>query len=129
MIKEIKADDELIALLIDNADIEEGTRPITESAWSLQMLMMKRPKGHVFAKHTHALMDRSTRLLQEAIVVTTGKILVTVCDREGTDISDHEVSSGQCLFLVNGGYKIEVVEDATFYEFKNGPHEDDKVLL
>lgn len=129
MIKEIKCNDKLIALLIDNADIEDGTHPITESAWPLQMLMMKRPKGHTFAKHTHVVMERSTPALQEVIVINKGKVLVTVCDREGNDVGDYEVSSGQCLFLVNGGYKIEVIEDAMFYEFKNGPHEDDKILL
>lgn len=129
MITEIKLEDKLIALLVDNRDIEDGTHPLTNSAWSLQMLMMKRKVGHVFAKHTHAVIDRSTSSLQEAVIVTKGKLSVTVCDRSGENVGVYEVSSGQCLFLVDGGYKIEVLEDTTFYEFKNGPHSEDKVLL
>lgn len=129
MIKEIRHKDELIALLVDNADIEDGTHPITESPAPLQALMMSRKKGHVFAKHTHAVIPRTTESLQEVIVITEGKVLVTVCLRDGQDIGAYEVSAGQFLFLVNGGYTIEVLEDARFYEFKNGPHLDDKVNL
>lgn len=129
MITEIKFKDKLIALLVDNRDIEDGTHPITDSKWSLQLLMMKRKAGHIFAKHTHRAINRSVPDLQEAIVVTSGKLLITVCDRNGKDIGDYEVSSSQCLFLVDGGYKVKVSEDAAFYEFKNGPHFEDKILL
>lgn len=130
MITRITSDDTLVALLADSTDITDGTHPITDSLWALQLLMMKRGTGHVFVKHTHAAVHRSTSDLQEAIVVNQGKLLITVCDRNGRDIGAYEVSPGQCLFLVDGGYEIRVLEDATFYEFKNGPHkEDDKVLL
>jgi hypothetical protein len=129
MISEIKKGERLVALLIDNNDIADGTHPITPSEWPLQALMMKRSRGHVFVKHTHAVLDRATANLQEVIIVTKGVVQVTVCERSGEDIGAYTVSSGQCLFLVDGGYKIEVVEDATFYEFKNGPHLDDKILL
>ncbi|MCI0561190.1 MAG: hypothetical protein MN733_22110 [Nitrososphaera sp.] len=131
MITKITLHDQVIGLLVDNADIEDGTHPITPSEWPLQLLMMRRKKGHVFAKHTHKIMDRQIPMLQEAIVVNQGKLLITVCDRGGEDIGDYEVSAGQILFLANGGYKVEVIEDAAFYEFKNGPHPgiDDKVLL
>ncbi|MDP2705016.1 MAG: hypothetical protein U1D31_01115 [Patescibacteria group bacterium] len=129
MITEIKSGNKIVALLVDNSDIQDGTHPITDSKWSLQLLMMRRKVGHVFAKHTHSAIDRSIPDLQEAIVVTEGKLLITVCEREGKDVGAYEVSAGQCLFLADGGYKIEVLKDAAFYEFKNGPHEDDKILL
>lgn len=131
MITEIKFKEKLIALLVDTSDIEDGTHPVSVSEWPLQFLMMRRKKGHIFAKHTHTPMPRRNDFLQEAIVVNRGKLLITVCDRVGEDIGTHEVLAGQCLFLVDGGYKIEVLEDAMFYEFKNGPHpqRDDKILL
>jgi len=129
MITKISSNGKLVALLIGGSDVDDGTHPITDSAWSLQLLMMKRKKGHVFAKHTHKVIERATELLQEAIVVCKGKLLITVCNRAGEDIGPYEVSTGQCLFLVDGGYKVEVLEDTEFYEFKNGPHEDDKILL
>lgn len=129
MIKEIKQGDKLIALHVSSHDIQDGTHPITPSEWPLQALMMKRSVGHVFAKHTHKVMDRSTASLQETVVVTKGRLKVTVCTREGVDVGDYEVAAGEFLFLVDGGYLLEVLEDVEFYEFKNGPHSDDKVLL
>lgn len=129
MINKITSGEKLVALLVGTSDIEDGTHPITDSAYALQMLMMRRPKGHVFAKHTHAVLERHTNLLQEAIVVLKGTVKVIVCLRDGTDIGAYEVSAGQCLMLVDGGYTIEVLDDAVFFEFKNGPHLDDKVLL
>lgn len=129
MITEISSNGTLIALHVDNKDINDGTHPVTQSPWPLQMLMMRRKKGHVFAKHTHQSIDRPTATLQEAIIVTEGTLSVTVCTRAGDDVGRYEVGTGQCLFLVDGGYKIEVSEDAAFYEFKNGPHSDDKILL
>lgn len=129
MIRQISYNGALVALWISSSDIPEGTHPITDSSWPLQALMMSRKRGHVFAKHTHAKNQRSTGLLSETIVVTKGKVLVTVTTREGVEVEKCEVSSGECLLLVNGGYMIEVLDDAAFYEFKNGPHLDDKVLL
>lgn len=129
MITRIEANGALIALHIGTDDIAEGTHPITDPSYALQMLMMKRGAGHVFAKHTHTSLDRSTSLLQEAIVVTKGKVRVTVCLRNGTDIGAYDIVAGECLMLVDGGYTIEVLEDTIFYEFKNGPFKEDKVLL
>jgi len=130
MIKEIKKNDKLIALFVDNSELlEDGTFPVTNPMFSLQLIMMKRKKGHVFDKHTHEKNERKIENLQEAIVVNKGKLLIKVCDRDGSDVGSYEVSSGQCLFMVDGGYEIEVLEDTLFYEFKNGPYIEDKVLL
>ena len=129
MIEEVKSDGKLVALIVGTADIECGTHPVTDPRFSLQLLMMKRKAGHMFDKHTHEIMDRSTSILQEAIVVTKGALRITICSREGKDISVHDISSGKCLFLADGGYGIEVLEDAEFFEFKNGPHTEDKIVL
>lgn len=129
MIERILKEDELIALRFDNRKSEPGTHPLTDPLWSLQALMMRRPAGHVFSKHTHATMDRSTMTLQEAIVVTEGEVRIEVCTRSGETVGTYNVTAGQCLYLVNGGYEITVTKDAAFYEFKNGPYFEDKVNL
>jgi|GEM_PF-900171 len=129
MIAEIKHGDEVIALHITTDDLTPGTHPVTDPKNSLQMLMMKRDAGHIFVKHTHELKERATSILQEAVVVTSGVLKVSVCTRSGEDVADVPVRAGECLYIVNGGFKIEVLETATFFEFKNGPHTDDKILL
>lgn len=129
MVSEIRSKDELIALLIDHDGVGDGTHPITDPTWPLQALIMQRPKGHVFTKHTHKDMERTVATLQEAVLVTKGKLGVTVCDKSGNDLGRYDVAEGQCLFLVNGGYKLEVLDDVRFFEFKNGPYADDKLDL
>ena len=75
------------------------------------------------------MIDRDTSSLQEVVIVTKGALDVTVCTRAGVDVGVTRVAAGECLFLVDGGYKLEVAQDVEFYEFKNGPHVEDKVLL
>lgn len=129
MINKIEHNNKVVALLIDHSNTEEGTHPITDPRGALQLLMMKRKAGHSFDKHTHEIMERSSSELQEAIIVTKGKLRINLCDREGKDITSVEVSSGQCIFFITGGFGIDVLEDAEFFEFKNGPHTEDKILL
>lgn len=129
MIKEIKLKDKIIALIIGTSDIQDGTHPVTDGSYALQLLMMKRKKGHIFAKHTHEIIPRNVPTMQESIVVTKGKLLADICDRDGSSAGKYEVAAGQCLFILTGGFGLEVIEDVCFFEFKNGPHEDDKILL
>lgn len=129
MTRDIEHNGQLIARIVDHRGIENGTHPVTDPSWSLQLLVMQREAGHVFVKHTHAAIERRTEELQEAVLVTKGVLRVSVCTRSGEDIGAFDIASGQCIYLVDGGYHIEVVEDAQFFEFKNGPHLDDKVLL
>lgn len=129
MITEIKYKGELLAILVEGSAAVEGTHPITLPLWPLQLLVMRRGEGHVFAKHTHLQVERETKSLQEAIVIVKGKLRITICDRAGNDAGSYELSSGQLLFMVNGGFKVEVIDNAIFYELKNGPHLNDKVLL
>jgi len=129
MIKEIKLKDKLLALHISLIDKDDGTHPVTDSAYALQLLMMKRKAGHVFAKHTHKIISRTVPTMQESIVVIKGILLANVCDREGNEAGEYEISAGECLFVVEGGFGLKVLKDTEFFEFKNGPHEDDKILL
>lgn len=129
MIKKIELNNKLFALYVSHAGMEDGTLPITEHEYSLQMLMMKRAAGHVFVKHTHQPIKRETDDLKEVLVVTKGKIEVRLCDVDGSFVANVVLSEGECLYLVAGGFEIEVIEDAEFFEFKNGPFVEDKILL
>ncbi|MDP3900882.1 MAG: hypothetical protein Q8Q38_00870 [bacterium] len=121
-------DDKLIAIVFEKFE-SDGTVPQTEGEYPLQLLMMRHPKGKVFDAHTHEPRDRATTFLQEAIVVVKGKLKADILTRNGEFVSQITLSPGQCVFLVDGAYKIEVLEDVEFYEFKNGPFLEDKVLL
>ena len=124
----ITKDGKIIAILFEAFE-KEGTHPQTDPGFPLQLLMMKYPKGKVFDAHTHEPKERKTDFLQEAIVVTKGKLKVKVLTRTGEFVSEVTVSQGQCIFSVDGGCEVEVLEDAELYEFKTGPFIEDKVML
>jgi hypothetical protein len=127
MTREVRKGDELCALHITHEAV--GTTPVSDSSWPLQMLMIERKAGSVFPAHMHKYVARNTEKLQEALVVLSGCIRVTLYTREGAQVETLTVHKGECVFLIQGGWGIEVLEDARMYEFKNGPHYDDKVML
>ena len=127
MMSELKVGERLVALLLDLSDLDSGVSAISDTEWPLQVMMMKRKEGYIVEKHAHKNMERTTHARQKAIVVIKGEMSVVVCDEEGTDGEECMVSAGQCLYLVDGGYRIEMKKDCAFYEFKNGPHLEDKI--
>ncbi len=129
MITEIKSGNKVFALVIDLSSVKEGTFPVTDPSWPLQLLLMKRKRGHVVAKHMHKKIRKVTKQPQEAVVVVKGAIEASIFDRKGKIIAKKNVSSGQCLLIVDGAHEIKIIKDALIYAFKDGPYVDDKVFL
>lgn len=129
MTRELKVGDSVVALVLDTADVDFGAHPISDPSAPLQVLMMKRAAGYVVAKHAHKKMDRVASTRQKAVVVISGTMKVVVCDMAGTDAEPTLLTAGQCLYLIDGGYKIDMQTECKFFEFKNGPHVEDKIIL
>lgn len=129
MISEFKVENEIVAVLLDASDIESGVYPISDESSALQVLMMKRVAGYKISKHIHKKIERTVFQRQKALVVVKGSMEVTLCDHAGKECDSITVRVGQCLYVKNGGYAITIKDDCTFFEFKNGPHIEDKILL
>ncbi|OGG45165.1 hypothetical protein A2673_03680 [Candidatus Kaiserbacteria bacterium RIFCSPHIGHO2_01_FULL_50_13] len=129
MIKEIKVGKKTYGLIIDLADAVSGAHPATDPRWPLQLLLMKRPKGHVVPKHMHKRLPRITRQPQEALVLVRGEVRVVICDRKKKRIGTYTVKAGQCLFLADGGHEVTFTKNTIAYEFKTGPYVADKISL
>ncbi|OGB85225.1 hypothetical protein A2994_00010 [candidate division Kazan bacterium RIFCSPLOWO2_01_FULL_48_13] len=123
----IKSGDRTIAWVFDG-QFEEGTKPLTDEKWALQVINLKHPKGKVLVTHRHQPMSRTTESLMEMLMVITGRARVTIYDQQ-TPIEAVELSAGQGVMLVDGGIGIEVLEDAQMLEFKNGPFLEDKIVI
>jgi hypothetical protein len=125
--KIIKKDDTIVALVFDGK-FENGTNPLTDEKWPLQILALKHPKGKILAAHFHKPTSRTTENFMEFLAVLSGIIQITVY-YFNEPIENVRLTAGQGIMLVNGGFGIEVIEDAEMMEFKNGPFVEDKVLL
>ena len=129
MVTKIKSGNKIFALLIDLSSAKEGTFPITDPSWPLQLLLMKRKQGHVVVKHVHKKIRKVSRQPQEALVVVRVTIEASIFDRKGKIIAKKNVSAGQCLLIVDGAHEIKIKKDALIYAFKDGPYIDDKIFL
>jgi len=129
MTTEIKLKNKVFAILFDLSTAKEGAFPATDPSWPLQLLLMKRKKGHIVKKHLHKKIVKTTKQPQECLVVIKGEILASIFDRQGKLIAKKNVKAGQCLFITDGAHKVEILKSALMYEFKTGPYVDDKVFL
>lgn len=129
MITEIKSGNKIFALVFDLSSIKEGTFPVTDPSWPLQLLLMKRRRGHVVAKHTHKKIRKISQQPQEAIVVIKGSIQASIFDRKGKIIAKKNISAGQCLLMVDGAHEVKITKNALIYAFKDGPYVDDKIFF
>ncbi len=129
MVTKIKSGNKIFALVISLSSIKEGTFPVTDPSWPLQLLLMKRKQGHVVTKHTHKKIRKISQQPQEALVVIKGSVEASIFDEKGVFIAKKHVSAGQCVFFIDGGHEVEMTKNALIYAFKDGPHMDDKIFL
>ncbi|MBN2585365.1 hypothetical protein JXA59_01815 [Patescibacteria group bacterium] len=125
--RNIKNGDRIIAWVFEGK-FKEGTEPLTDENWALQVIGLKHPKGKVLVAHRHQPMPRTTERLMEMLMIITGRVRVTIYDQQ-TPLEVIELTAGQGVMLVDGGIGIEVIEDAQMLEFKNGPFLEDKIVI
>lgn len=126
---EIKSGRKVYALVLGLSDIEEGTFPVTDPAWPVQILLMKRSAGHIVKKHKHKKIRKTSAQPQEALVVIKGEINASIFTEEGKLLKNQKVKQGQCLLLVDGGHEVKMLKNSLIYAFKDGPHKDDKIFI
>ncbi len=127
------AQDFLLAVYIDKKVLAatDGAQFHTMPEAQLQLATMSRPKGYQVKAHRHEGGARTVWHTQEVLVVVRGKLQVTIYDRDDSFHTVLHVGEGEALLLVDGGHAIMVLEEAVFFEIKQGPHlgPTDKVFL
>lgn len=101
----------------------DGTHPLTDTVDRLQIIQLKYPRGRKWDKHTH------TDGYPEAIVLVSGRLSVTACERDGSHETTYIMEPGQCFYNGNGGFSAEALEDVEFFEFKPGPFDGNAKIL
>ena len=110
--------------------IKKGSNPITRDEEPLQLLGLKHPRGHYFVPHKHASCVRTTNRLQECLIVRKGKVKVDIYAPNDEKFKSILLKAGELFILLNGGYAIQVLEDAELFELKNGPYlGNDKIII
>ena len=116
---------EPIALII-RADYDEpGIQFFTPGSFSQQVACMKHPQGHKIVAHVHNMIARQVLYTQEVLVVRRGKVKVKLYDSSKEFIGDRTLHSGDLILLCGGGHSLEMLEETSMIEVKQGPFAGD----
>lgn len=138
-IMQILADDSfdgsegLLAIIIRRDFTQPGITFFTESKETQQVALMSHPAGKVIEPHLHRDIPRRTYGTQEVIFVRSGIIRLDVFDSAKRPAGPPVIlRAGDVVILLHGGHGMKVIEDAEFFETKNGPFlgtDNDKVMF
>lgn len=122
MLKEIRHNKRLIAIIIDHSYEKPGISFFTPDDLSQQVAYMQHPRGHKIDAHVHNRVKREVHFTQEVLVLRKGKLRVDFYDEGRQYIESHMLEAGDVILLVSGGHGFEVVEDVEMFEVKQGPY-------
>ena len=129
MLKHIRHNDDLFALIYSSEDLEEGINFVTDDEAILQLGAMKRAKGYVIEPHIHTPFERNIVGTNEVMYLQEGRVKVTFFTEEKKFLEDLILEKGQWIVFVKGGHGFEMLETSVLIEVKNGPyaHDMDKI--
>jgi hypothetical protein len=122
MIETIQWKDQIIALIVRAGYDVEGIKFLSPNEFSLQMGHMRRPAGYQVVPHTHNPVVRNTIGTQEVLFLKKGKIRIDFYTMEQEYVESRELVAGDLILLAGAGHGIDVLEEATIVEVKNGPY-------
>lgn len=123
----VKKDNTIVAIIFDGK-FEDGTNPLTDKKWPLQVITLKHPKGKILNAHYHKPTQRVTEGLMEMLMILSGQARITIYYQQ-VPLEAVELIAGQGVMIIEGGIRVEVLEDAEMIEFKNGPFIEDKKII
>lgn len=116
---------EPIALIIRAEYDEPGIQFFTPGSFSQQVAFMRHPQGHKIAAHVHNLQLRQVLYTQEVLFVRRGKVQINLYASDRNPIGSRILNSGDLILLCGGGHSIEMLEESSMIEVKQGPYAGD----
>lgn len=120
--KEIKYQNQLLAIIIYRSYQKEGVSFFTPDDLSQQLAYMKHPKGKLIDPHVHNIVKREVHYTQEVLIIRKGKLRVDFYNNEQQYIESRILVAGDVILLASGGHGFEVLEEVEMFEVKQGPY-------
>lgn len=121
MIETIKHGDVVVAIIVYRDYQVDGIKFLSPNEFSLQLGHMTRPTGYCVTPHIHNPVQRHTVGTQEVLFVKSGVIRIDFYSLEREFLESRRLGAGDAILLAGAGHGIEVLEEATLVEVKNGP--------
>ena len=122
MVEEIKYNNEILAIIINNNYSKEGISFFTPDDFSQQLAYMKHPKGKVIQPHVHNPVKREVHYTKEVLLIKKGKLRVDFYDDCKNYLETRILNTGDVILLSTGGHGFTVLEDLEMIEVKQGPY-------
>lgn len=120
-IEEVKADSDLLALILRADFHEAGIHFFTPDDFSQQLAFMSYGPGKTIQAHTHNLNPRQVHFTQEALFIRKGVVRVDFFTCDQVYLESRILRSGDVILLAKGGHGFEILEEADIVEVKQGP--------
>ena len=121
MIKEIRAEGELCALILSHRFEQPGVHFITGEEFSQQVAYMRHPAGKVIQPHVHLPVERRITQTTEVLIIRSGRLKADFYRQDRTFLQTELLEAGDVLILISGGHGFEVLEEVVMIEVKQGP--------
>lgn len=118
----IEYDGEIIAIIVRCGSQAEGVNFFSPPDFSQQLGLICRSKGYTIKPHIHKIVPREVRVTQEVLHILSGKIEITLYNKNKENIKSVELSGGDTILLAAGGHGIKFIEDGKILEVKQGPY-------
>jgi len=116
---------EPVALIIRAEYDELGIQFFTPANFSQQLAFIRHPPGHKIAAHVHNLQLRQVLYTQEVLFLRRGKVKVNLYSSDRKPIGSRVLKSGDLILLCGGGHSLEMLEESSMIEVKQGPYAGD----
>lgn len=126
MIKNIKHNGKMLAIIIRTQFKKEGIEFFTPDDFSQQLAYMHHPAGKIIEPHVHNRVVREVHYTQEVLFIRKGKLRVDFYDEKRIYLESQVLSEGDVILLAAGGHGFEVLEEVEMIEVKQGPYAGDK---
>lgn len=125
MIKEIKYNGQLLAIIISHLYQKDGISFFTPDDLSQQVAYMQHPKGKLIEPHVHNIVKREVHYTQEVLAIRKGQLRVDFYNTLKEYIESYILVAGDVILLASGGHGFEVLEAVEMFEIKQGPYAGD----
>lgn len=112
----------IIAIIIRASFNEPGVHFFSQPHFSQQLGSINHRVGHVVAPHVHNRVPREVMYTQETLFIRSGRCRVDLYRNDRSFLTSVELGSGDVILLSTGGHGLEILEDCSMIEVKQGPY-------
>src|ERR1035437_7330590 len=111
MVKEIRNENQLLAIIISSRYSEKGIHFFTPDEFSQQLAFMKHPAGRIIQPHVHNPVQREVHFTKETLLIRKGKLRIDFYTDQQEYIKSYILETGDVILLSEGGHGFEILEE------------------